>query len=82
MIKTILASLVLCLGIAACADTVSYTYDDAGRLTSATYSNGAMTQYSYDAAGNMTAVTVTPAPTAQQKKKSAPTPAAKPKRAH
>ena len=82
MIKTILASLILCVGITAYADTVSYTYDDAGRLISATYSNGAAIQYSYDAAGNITAVTVTPAPNAQQKKKNNPAPAAKPKRAH
>jgi YD repeat-containing protein len=71
MIRTIFICLALFVGVAAYADTVSYTYDDAGRLTSATYPSGASIQYSYDAAGNMTAVAVTPAPTAsaQQQKK-------------
>jgi len=41
------------------ADSVTYTYDDAGRLTSATYANGTVITYTYDAAGNLTARTVT-----------------------
>ena len=41
------------------ADTVSYTYDDAGRLTAVTYSSGATIAYSYAAAGNLKARTVT-----------------------
>jgi uncharacterized protein (TIGR03437 family) len=35
------------------ADTVAYKYDDAGRLLSATYGNGAVVTYAYDKAGNL-----------------------------
>jgi len=35
------------------AQTVSYTYDAAGRLNSATYPNGNVIQYAYDQAGNL-----------------------------
>jgi YD repeat-containing protein len=35
------------------ADTVQYSYDAAGRLTTATYSNGTVIAYSYDKAGNL-----------------------------
>ena len=40
---------------AAClfADTVSYKYDDTGRLISATYGNGTTVLYNYDKAGNL-----------------------------
>lgn len=41
------------------AETVTYTYDALGRLTSVTYSNGATVTYTYDAAGNRTAVVTT-----------------------
>lgn len=41
------------------ADPVTYRYDDAGRLTSITYANGASIAYAYDAAGNLLARTVT-----------------------
>jgi hypothetical protein len=41
---------------AAIAST-SFTYDQAGRLTSARYSNGVCISYSYDANGNRTAQT-------------------------
>ena len=34
--------------------TVSYSYDDQGRLTGATYSDGASITYAYDPAGNRT----------------------------
>jgi hypothetical protein len=36
------------------ADTISYTYDELGRIKTATYSNGSTITYSYDAAGNRT----------------------------
>ncbi|ENW93029.1 hypothetical protein F904_02972 [Acinetobacter dispersus] len=34
------------------AGSVSYTYDNLGRVTKVTYSNGKSITYSYDAAGN------------------------------
>jgi YD repeat-containing protein len=37
------------------ADSVNYTYDQSGRLTSATYMNGTVISYVYDASGNLTA---------------------------
>jgi len=36
-----------------CADTVSYTYDEAGRLARVQYSGGKSIAYTYDAAGNL-----------------------------
>jgi uncharacterized protein (TIGR03437 family) len=35
------------------ADTVTYKYDDTGRLITATYGNGAVVTYTYDKAGNL-----------------------------
>ena len=35
------------------ADTTSYTYDDAGRLTQVVYPNGKTITYTYDKAGNL-----------------------------
>src|SRR5438876_10343191 len=37
--------------------TTYYTYDNLGRITQATESNGTTTQYIYDADGNMTSIT-------------------------
>jgi uncharacterized protein (TIGR03437 family) len=50
--KTITAILLL-TALSAIADTVSYKYDDAGRLISAAYDNGTTVAYSYDKAGNL-----------------------------
>ncbi len=36
------------------AETVTYTYDELGRLRTASYSNGQVITYTYDAAGNRT----------------------------
>jgi len=36
------------------AASVSYTYDPAGRVTTAVYDNGTCVAYAYDAAGNRT----------------------------
>src|SRR5713226_5260873 len=47
------------LAISAFADTVNYTYDDAGRLTMVTYGSGTTIVYSYDKAGNLLSRTVT-----------------------
>ncbi|MCP5433501.1 MAG: RHS repeat protein [Alphaproteobacteria bacterium] len=41
------------------AQSVSYTYESLGRLTSATYSDGRVIEYSYDPAGNRTEVVKT-----------------------
>jgi YD repeat-containing protein len=41
---------------AAFAGSASYTYDNLGRLTKVTYSNGVVITYTYDAAGNRTSV--------------------------
>lgn len=37
----------------AAARTISYTYDDAGRLTRVDYGSGVAVSYTYDAAGNL-----------------------------
>lgn len=61
----------LCLAVAGLitlqADTASYTYDAAGRLTQVQYSNGQTIAYTYDAAGNLLTRTVTGASTPQAK---------------
>lgn len=55
-----LASAVLALcSTAAFSGNVVYTYDNLGRLKTATYSNGVVITYNYDAAGNRTSVVTT-----------------------
>lgn len=44
------------------AGSVSYTYDNLGRLKQATYSSGMVITYVYDAVGNRVSYTVTGAP--------------------
>ncbi len=39
--------------IAAESTTITYTYDDAGRLIRAAYGDGTIISYTYDAAGNL-----------------------------
>ncbi|MDY0094589.1 MAG: choice-of-anchor D domain-containing protein [Candidatus Vecturithrix sp.] len=54
-------SLCLCLAssVAQAAQvTIAYTYDTAGRLTGANYSNGKAIGYTYDANGNLTQKTI------------------------
>ncbi len=43
------------------ADTVTYTYDNAGRLTKADYGSGKGITYTYDKAGNITKIVIGPA---------------------
>jgi uncharacterized protein (TIGR03437 family) len=43
----------------ALADTVNYSYDDAGRLIKVAYPNGSVISYTYDKAGNMLSRVVT-----------------------
>lgn len=43
----------------ASAETVSYTYDELGRVKTATYGNGQVITYAYDAAGNRTTLNQT-----------------------
>ena len=47
--------LVLCLwfGSSALAETITYTYDNAGRLTKADYGDGGSIAYTYDSNGNL-----------------------------
>lgn len=58
--------------------TVTYTYDDAGRLVGADYGKGQDISYSYDAAGNLLGREVygvpTPTPTATASPTATPTP--------
>jgi YD repeat-containing protein len=49
----------LCVALPVYAETVTYAYDVAGRLTSVTYASGTTITYTYDAAGNLTSRTVT-----------------------
>ncbi|MFQ5535572.1 MAG: Ig-like domain-containing protein [Sphingomonadales bacterium] len=49
--------LLFCLPVQ--AGTVTYVYDDLGRLTKATYDDGSVIDYSYDPAGNRTQVATT-----------------------
>ena len=66
--RTIVLLLVLLTaGLVLRADIVTYTYDDAGRLTLVTYPNGSSISYTYDAAGNLTARTVTAATSSAKK---------------
>jgi YD repeat-containing protein len=53
------------------ADTVKYSYDDAGRLTIVDYGNGKSIAYTYDSAGNLLSRVVTAreqSPAAKQRK--------------
>lgn len=61
--KTTIFCLVLSLvaATAFAAETVTYSYDDAGRLTNAAYGGGANIAYAYDAGGNLLMRTVTAA---------------------
>jgi YD repeat-containing protein len=45
------------------AGSATYTYDNLGRVTRITYSNGVVITYTYDASGNRIAVITTGAPT-------------------
>ena len=61
-VKTLIVLVALAVFGLAHADSVTYTYDNLGRITGATYANGAAVQYSYDSNGNRTTLNVT-APT-------------------
>jgi YD repeat-containing protein len=52
VVFTILLSMVLLCEIVP-AETVTYTYDDLNRLTSAKYDNGQEIKYTYDEVGNI-----------------------------
>jgi YD repeat-containing protein len=56
-IRTMLKVLVMAAGLAS-AETVRYTYDDAGRLVRVDYGSGKSIIYTYDPAGNLLARTV------------------------
>lgn len=63
-IRPLLAGLLASLGGIARAQT--YLYDDAGRLTTATYPDGSGVRYTYDASGNLTTVAPVAAPLAPE----------------
>ena len=52
----LLAFVVLLVGSQASHAGVSYAYDDLGRVTQATYTDGSIVQYQYDANGNIVAI--------------------------
>jgi uncharacterized protein RhaS with RHS repeats len=52
-------SVVLAAAVPAEAGTISYTYDQLGRLSQVAYPNGAIIRYLYDANGNRTSYVVT-----------------------
>lgn len=58
-----LAALLISTSLSAAAETVTYSYDALGRLTSTSHSggdnDGMATTYQFDAAGNRTRLTVT-----------------------
>ncbi len=54
------AAMVLSLTAAVYAGKVTYTYDDAGRLTGAVYDNGKEIAYTYDNAGNLLSEEISP----------------------
>jgi len=54
------AAIMLSLMTAVYAGKVTYTYDDAGRLTGAVYDNGKQIAYTYDNAGNLLSEEITP----------------------
>jgi len=58
----VLMSACMATTASAIAGSVTNTYDNLGRLTKATYSNGVVITYVYDAAGNRTSYVVTGAP--------------------
>ena len=61
------------LAALALAETVNYTYDDAGRLIKAVYGSGAVISYTYDKNGNLLSRSVErPESAAPAAKKSAP----------
>lgn len=53
IMKAVIITLALIFACSVQAATVNYTYDLAGRLTQAQYSNGTTITYTYDPAGNM-----------------------------
>ena len=56
------SALLLIAGLAFSARADTYTYDQIGRLTGVTYTDGSTITYAYDDAGNRTTVTQTAAP--------------------
>jgi len=52
-LRRIAAALVLAGAVTLAAQTVNYSYDQAGRLSSVIYPNGTTATYTYDASGNL-----------------------------
>lgn len=61
-VKFVVATIATLAAASAFAGSATYVYDDLGRVTRVTYSNGVVIAYTYDAAGNRTTYVVTGAP--------------------
>lgn len=71
--------LMLALAIPLAADTVTYTYDEAGRLSRVDYGNGKTITYAYDKSGNLLTRVIAAGSTAASESANAPAKKAKPK---
>ncbi|WP_217999680.1 RHS repeat domain-containing protein [Thauera butanivorans] len=60
--RTLVLATLLGLSMPVLAGSVSYTYDQLGRVKTATYSNGVVITYTYDAAGNRVSQVTTGVP--------------------
>jgi len=58
-IRLLLFCVVLSLGSLSLADVITYTYDEAGRLTRVDYGGGKTVSYNYDKSGNLLSRVVT-----------------------
>lgn len=59
LVKAVVGVVATFATVLAFAGSVTYEYDNLGRVTKATYSNGVVITYTYDAAGNRTQHVVT-----------------------
>lgn len=60
--STLALTILLGLSMPVLAGSVSYTYDQLGRVKTVTYSNGVVITYTYDAAGNRVSQVTTGVP--------------------
>jgi YD repeat-containing protein len=60
--RILIGGLATLAAASAFAGSATYVYDNLGRVTRVTYSNGVIINYTYDAAGNRSTYVVTGAP--------------------